>query len=79
MSFSTPAAVAGVLIRDTLTLQSVRVDEHREPRPGISHHPLVQGILFDGKNSKNLFYSPFWNTVKVSIGSCAIAIDRAAR
>ena len=31
-------------------------------------------ILFDAGTSRNLFYSPLWNTIRVSLWSCIIAI-----
>lgn len=31
-------------------------------------------IFMDGQNSINIFYKPLWNTVKISFGSCIIAI-----
>ncbi|MDR1832749.1 MAG: iron ABC transporter permease [Fusobacteriaceae bacterium] len=32
-------------------------------------------VFLDGKNSRNIFYRPLWNTIRVSLGSCFIAIS----
>ena len=62
------------LIRDTLIAHPSELMSIKGAKAGDFTLFHWYKVFFDGKNSKNLFYSPFWNTVKVSIGSCVIAI-----
>ena len=62
------------LIRDTLIAHPSELMSIKGAKAGDFTLFHWYKVFFDGKNSQNLFYSPFWNTVKVSFGSCAIAI-----
>ncbi len=62
------------LIRDTLIAHPSELMSIKGAKAGDFTLFHWYKVFFDGKNSRNLFYSPFWNTVKVSFGSCAIAI-----
>ena len=73
MSFLTLLPLVS-LIRDTLIAHPSELMSIKGAKAGDFTLFHWYKVFFDGKNSKNLFYSPFWNTVKVSIGSCVIAI-----
>lgn len=62
------------LIRDTLTVHSSEIMSIPDSNVGdfTLHHWFK--VFFDGENSKNIFYTPLWNTIKISLGSCIIAI-----
>lgn len=62
------------LIRDTLIAHPSELMSIKGAKAGDFTLFHWFKVFFDGKNSMNLFYKPFWNTVKVSLGSCAIAI-----
>ncbi|MBS6954504.1 MAG: iron ABC transporter permease [Enterocloster asparagiformis] len=73
MSFLTLLPLVS-LIRDTLIAHPSELMSIKGAKAGDFTLFHWYKVFFDGKNSRNLFYSPFWNTVKVSIGSCVIAI-----
>ncbi|MGP1522523.1 MAG: ABC transporter permease [Treponema sp.] len=62
------------LLRDTFVAHPAELMIIKNAKAGDFTFFHWYKIFFDGKNSWNLFYSPFWNTIKVSLGSCVIAI-----
>lgn len=62
------------LLRDTLIAHPAELMSIKNAKAGDFTLFHWYKVFFDGKNSWNLFYSPFWNTIKVSLGSCVIAI-----
>lgn len=62
------------LIRDTLIAHPSELMSIKGAKAGDFTLFHWFKVFFDGKNSQNLFYKPFRNTVIVSLGSCAIAI-----
>ena len=63
MSFLTLLPLVS-LIRDTLIAHPSELMSIKGAKAGDFTLFHWYKVFFDGKNSKNLFYSPFWNTVK---------------
>lgn len=63
------------LIKDTLIAHPSELMSIKGAKAGDFTTFHWKKVFFDGVNSKNLFYSPFWNTIKISIGSCIISIS----
>ena len=63
------------LIRDTFIVHPAEIMSI--PDANVNDFTLYHWfkVFFDEVNSKTLFYRPLWNTIKISIGSCVLAIS----
>ncbi|QQO08635.1 ABC transporter permease [Breznakiella homolactica] len=62
------------LIRDTFIVHPSEVMSVKGSKIGDLTMFHWKKIFLDGETSKNIFYRPFWNTIKVSLWSCVVAI-----
>ena len=62
------------LARDTLIVHPSEIMTVKGSKIGDVTLFHWKKVFFDGESSQNLFYRPFWNTVKVSLYSCVVAI-----
>ena len=59
---------------DTVTVHSSEVMRIHGTHAGDFTDYHWRKVLMDGQNSINIFYKPLWNTIMISIATCAIAI-----
>ncbi|PKL09743.1 MAG: iron ABC transporter permease [Spirochaetae bacterium HGW-Spirochaetae-7] len=62
------------LARDTLIVHPSEIMSVKGAKIGELTLFHWKKVFFDGDTSRNLFYSPLWNTIRVSLWSCIIAI-----
>jgi iron(III) transport system permease protein len=62
------------LARDTLIVHPSEIMSVRDSKMGELTLFHWKKVFIDGQTSLNLFYKPFWNTIRVSFLSCLVAI-----
>ena len=62
------------IVLDTVTVHSSEVIRIRGSHAGDFTDYHWTKVLLDGTTSISIFYKPLWNTVLISLSTCAIAI-----
>ena len=62
------------IVLDTVTVHSSEVRRIHGTHAGDFTDYHWRKILMDGSNSVNIFYKPLWNTILISLATCAISI-----
>lgn len=62
------------IVADTFTVHTSEVMRIRGTHAGDFTDYHWRKVLLDGDNSMSIFYKPLWNTILISLATCAIAI-----